>query len=74
MNKNFFTATEAKERSIAILSDKIEQELEHIYEKINKAISLGKTEVILYNQPISQQAKEYLQEKDLMFLGLEEIN
>ena len=60
MNKNFFTATEAKERSVAISSGKLEEELEHIYEEINKAISLGKTEVILYNTSISAQAQDFL--------------
>ena len=63
MNKNFFTATEAKERSIAISSGKLEEELEHIYEKINDAINHGKTEVTLYDKTISLQAKEFLLNK-----------
>lgn len=63
MNKNFFTATEAKERSIAISSGKLEEELEHIYEDINKAINLGKTEVTLYNHTVSAQAQEFLLNK-----------
>jgi hypothetical protein len=63
MNKNFFTATEAKERSIAISSGRLEEELEHIYEKINEAINLGKTEVTLYDQTVSSQAKEFLLNK-----------
>ncbi len=63
MNKNFFTATEAKERSIAISSGKLEEELEHIYEEINKAINLGKTEVTFYDKTISSQAKEFLLNK-----------
>lgn len=60
MNKNFFTATEARERTIAIISGRLEEELEHIYEKINEAISLGKNEVILYNTSISAQAQDFL--------------
>ena len=63
MNKNFFTAKEAKERSTAISSGRLEQELEHIYEKINEAIGFGKTEVIFYNKSISSQAKEFLLNK-----------
>ena len=63
MNKNFFTAKEAKERSTAISSGRLEQELEHIYEKINEAISLGKNEVIFYDHSISTLAKEFLLNK-----------
>ena len=63
MNKNFFTAKEAKERSTAISSGMLEEELEHIYEKINEAINLGKNEVIFYDHSISTLAKEFLLNK-----------
>lgn len=63
MNKKFFTATEAKERSTAISSGRLEKELEHIYEKINDAINLGKTEVTLYDHTVSAQAQEFLLNK-----------
>lgn len=63
MNKYFFTATEAKERTTAIISGRLEQELENIYNKINEAIGFGKTEVILYNKSISAQAQDFLLNK-----------
>lgn len=63
MNEKFFTATEAKERSTAINSSRLEEELEHIYEKINNAINHGKTEIVLYDKKISNQAQEFLLNK-----------
>ena len=63
MNKNYFTAKEAKERSTAIINGRVNQEIEDIYEKINEAINLGKYKVILYDHTISAQAQELLLNK-----------
>jgi len=72
MNKNFFTAEEAKERSTANLSNKIEQELEFIYEKINESINDGHTRYVFYHKLFSDEAVEFLKRKGFnvsVFMG-----
>lgn len=72
MNKNFFTAEEAKERSAVNLSNKIEQELEFIYEKINESINGGHTRYVFYHKIFSDEAVEFLKMKGFnvsVFMG-----
>lgn len=63
MNDNFFTAEEAKQKSLAVLSSKLENELDFIYKEINEAISQGSIECKFYSKKFSNEATNFLESK-----------
>ena len=60
MTEKYFTAEEAKVRSTTINNNKLDQEIDFIYEKIQNAVEQGESNVVLYNKKISKEAKKFL--------------
>ena len=63
INKNFFDAQTAKQRSIHIQSGALQDELNFIYAEINKSINKGNCECNFTDKNFSKQAEDFLKEK-----------
>lgn len=64
MNDNkYFSAQEAREILDGVKSQKMKNELDWIYEMINKAILDGKNEIILSNKTLMKATDEFLKAK-----------
>jgi hypothetical protein len=62
-DKKYFSAEEAREISDAINSDKLKDELDWIYNKIDVARFEGKHEITFSNKTLMKATKEFLTSK-----------
>jgi hypothetical protein len=62
-NEKYFSAEEAREISDAINSDKLKDELDWIYNKIDVARFAGKHEITFSNKTLMKATKEFLTSK-----------
>ena len=59
----FLPQKKLSKKSLAVLSSKLENELDFIYKEINEAISLGAIECKFYSKTFSKEATNFLESK-----------